>query len=102
MTPKQFAAGMESILEWGPQRQKSDDERLAERCPEMSPREREATLKECAQVTSRAYGYAEKIKRGQMDDARSALRNEWPMLTEEHAAQAFTQAMYYHWKDTGE
>ncbi|MBN9503196.1 hypothetical protein ABT09_03755 [bacterium SCN 57-13] len=93
---------MEVVLEWGAQALAPVHERLAHRLPEMTAQEREALVSQCRMVTERAYDYAGKIKAGLMNNAIDALREEWPMLSQENAGHAFTQAMYYHWKDTGE
>ncbi|MBN9503197.1 MAG: hypothetical protein BGO01_19660 [Armatimonadetes bacterium 55-13] len=102
MTTDQFNSAMETVLEWGPERMKTDDERLAVRCPGMSPKERAEAIRVCGQVTSRAYEYAAKAKSGGTHLVIKALRKEWPGLSSENASRAVSQAMYYHWRETGE
>lgn len=98
MTPGQFNAAMWAAMEWG---EGTPDQRLAQRCPEMSPAEREAAFAQCRQVTDKAYSLAPGVKSGG-NDGSPVLMQAFPMLEKEMAQRAITQALYYHWRDTGE
>jgi len=98
MTAHQFNAAMAATMEWG---EGTPDHRLAVQCPEMSPAEREAALAECRKVTDRAYELAPGVKSGR-NEGSPLLMRAFPMLNEEQAQRAISQALYYHWRDTGE
>ena len=95
---------MDVVLQWGPERMTPEPERLRAlvKSP-ISDDEVTEALREAQKVLSHAEQVAPKLKQGLFAKSGDrTLRDKWPWLSQEQAAQAINQGMYFHWRDTGE
>jgi hypothetical protein len=90
-------------LEWGPVRSTPLETRLTERFPQLTPREVAALKLTCGTVESLAWREVERayLKEKSMGAAESAVRSEFPWVSDDNMSHLMTQGQYYAWHDNG-
>jgi len=100
MPPKLLCDALDVVLTWGPERMIPELERLREKQPDATEQE----LKEALEIGHQVLSYAEKlaggIKANQVNGERKLLE-KYPWVTKSQSSHVITQAMYYHWRETG-
>jgi hypothetical protein len=90
-------------LEWGPVRSTPLENRLAERFPNLTPREVKALKLTSAELESLAWREIERayLKTITMDAAGETIRSAYPWVNTDNLSYLFTQGQYYAWHDNG-
>lgn len=90
-------------LEWGPVRSTPLETRLAERFPNLNPREVMALKLTSAEVESLAWREIERayLKEITMDAAGTVIKSQFPWVDANNLSHLFTQGQYYAWHDNG-
>lgn len=96
-------AALAMSLEWGPVRNRPLEERLAERFPNMTPREALALKLTCSEVESLAFRQYERLYLNEIPQAEadSSILGAFPWISRDNMAHLFTQGQYYAWHDNG-
>ena len=95
-------AATKIVLQWGPERQTPEAERLRNAYPNLTDAEIQQALRAGHEVIQHAEELAPKIKERKLHSGSEVLRKKRPWLDDETADSAITQGLYYHWRETGE
>lgn len=98
VSPRQ---ALEVVLQWGPERSVPELERLRISEPDATDDELTEALGLAQRVLSRAEALAPRVKMGSVLGTQIP-REEFPWITDDLAARAIQQGMFFHWRDTGE
>lgn len=100
MHPKLLRHALDVVLTWGPERMTPEVERLRQKQPSATEQELQDALQEAHRVISFAEQLAGGMKANQVNGERR-LCDEFPWVKKSQVSHVITQAMYYHWRDTG-
>jgi hypothetical protein len=93
---------MDVVLQWGPDRQVPEADRLRRKHSDLTDDEAGQALAQAWRVLGEAELLAPDIKAGTETNANSRLRANRSWLTEDQAGRAVNQGLYSHWRETGE
>lgn len=96
-------SALEVVLTWGPERSTPEADRLLARHPGLDAATVTDALAEAHRVLTEAEGLAPGIKgTGPSTTTRRRIRRDHPWLTGDLLDRVVNQALYHHWRDTGE
>lgn len=98
------SAAVDVVLTWGPERVRPEIDQLRDSLPDVDDAEGGEALKAAWKVLSEAEAQAGNVKSGRMSESQlcAMLRKDRSWLTSDQAGRTVSQAMYYHWRETGE